>query len=105
MYDSDNTCLTNVEMTERRRPETTCWQHRSLYVSVQQEDLTSLGRVVLTLANSSVHCLQNLTAAMVFVSRAYSADLKNLILSVSHLLSFCHSLALTVPRCWICWYV
>jgi len=54
--------------------------------------------VVLTLANNSVHCLQNLTAAMLFVSRAYSADLKNLILSVSLSLS----LSLSQDLCLFC---
>ena len=63
-----------------------------LYVCLQQEDLTSLGRVVLTLANNSVHCLHNLTASMLFVQRAYSADLNNLIMSVS--VSLCLSLFL-----------
>ena len=60
-----------------------------LGVCLQQEDLTSLGRVILTLANNSVHCLQNVTAAMLFVSRAYSADLKNLILSVILCICLC----------------
>jgi PAB-dependent poly(A)-specific ribonuclease subunit 3 len=46
----------------------------------KQEDLTSLGRVVLALANNSVQCLQTPAAAVAFVSRNYSSDLKNLIL-------------------------
>ncbi|XP_052226138.1 PAN2-PAN3 deadenylation complex subunit Pan3-like isoform X2 [Dreissena polymorpha] len=48
----------------------------------QQEDLISLGKVVLALACNSVMAIQrdNMQASMELVARNYSADLKNLIL-------------------------
>ena len=51
---------------------------------LQQEDLISLGKVVLALACNSVMAIQrdNLQTSMELVARNYSADLKNLILSV-----------------------
>ncbi|XP_041986902.1 PAN2-PAN3 deadenylation complex subunit PAN3 isoform X2 [Aricia agestis] len=45
----------------------------------QQDDLTALGRLALSLACRTVHC-DNLPASMDLISRTYSADLKNLIL-------------------------
>lgn len=48
----------------------------------QQEDLVSLGKVVLVLACNSVQSIQrhNIQASMELVARNYSSDLKNLIL-------------------------
>ncbi|KAL5011536.1 hypothetical protein ScPMuIL_010087 [Solemya velum] len=48
----------------------------------QQEDLVSLGKIVLALACNSVMAIQrdNLQSSMELVARNYSADLKNLIL-------------------------
>ncbi|CAB3226148.1 unnamed protein product [Arctia plantaginis] len=45
----------------------------------QQDDLTALGRLALSLACRTIHC-DNLAASMELISRTYSADLKNLIL-------------------------
>ncbi|CAH2034931.1 unnamed protein product, partial [Iphiclides podalirius] len=45
----------------------------------QQDDLTALGRLALSLACRTIHC-DNLAASMELVARTYSADLKNLIL-------------------------
>ncbi|XP_038216556.1 PAN2-PAN3 deadenylation complex subunit PAN3 isoform X1 [Zerene cesonia] len=44
----------------------------------QQDDLTALGRLALSLACRTIHC-DNLAASMELVTRSYSPDLKNLI--------------------------
>ncbi|CAG4943066.1 unnamed protein product [Colias eurytheme] len=44
----------------------------------QQDDLTALGRLALSLACRTIHC-DNLAASMDLVTRSYSPDLKNLI--------------------------
>ena len=51
---------------------------------IQQEDLVALGKVVLALACNSVVGIQqeHLRTSMELVTRNYSTDLKNLLLSV-----------------------
>jgi len=58
-----------------------CWVSMSVAM-LQQEDLISLGKVVLALACNNVMAIQrdNLQSSMELVARNYSADLKNLIL-------------------------
>lgn len=46
----------------------------------QQEDLLSLGKLVLALTNLSVSAVQNLPKAMEILSRSYSAEIKNVVI-------------------------
>jgi PAB-dependent poly(A)-specific ribonuclease subunit 3 len=58
---------------------------------VQQEDLVNFGRLILLLASNSLMALQRdqFQASMDGISRNYSSDVKNLVLSVVDLLIHC----------------
>ena len=46
----------------------------------QQEDLQSLGKLILALTNLSLSAIQNLPKALEILSRSYSLEIKNLVL-------------------------
>lgn len=56
-------------------------------VRVQQEDLVNFGRLILLLASNSLMALQRdqFQPTIDFISRNYSSDVKNLLLSVVNL--------------------
>lgn len=51
------------------------------YLTLQQEDLTALGKLILALACRSLIAVQrdNITTSVDFMARTYSTDLRNLV--------------------------